>query len=95
MQDESAELCFIFRSACSVLYFPLEIWYWKCCSVYIAINQLKYRLRSCTTGNIAHGHGLKANIALGFDSRYISLSTTNISCSALAVVYILIYGSGS
>ena len=24
MQDESAELCFIFRSACSVLYFPLE-----------------------------------------------------------------------
>ena len=24
IQDESAELCFIFRSACSVLYFPLE-----------------------------------------------------------------------
>jgi len=24
MQDESAELCFIFRSARSVLYFPLE-----------------------------------------------------------------------
>jgi len=25
MQDESAELCFIFRRARSVLYFPLEI----------------------------------------------------------------------
>jgi len=24
IQHESAELCFIFRSACSVLYFPLE-----------------------------------------------------------------------
>jgi len=57
--------------------------------VYVAINQLKYRLRSCTTGNIARWRGLEANIALSFASRYISLSTTslcNISRSALAAV---------
>ena len=34
------------------------------------------RLRSCTTGNIALGGGLEANIALGFASFYIILSTT-------------------
>ena len=30
--------------------FPWKIYCWKYCSVYIAINQLKYCLCSCTTG---------------------------------------------
>ena len=41
-------------------------------SVHIAINQLKYRLRSSTMENIACGHGLEANIELGFALCYIA-----------------------
>ena len=44
--------------------------------LYTMTNQLKYRLHLCTTGNIALGHGLEADIALGFTSCYISLSIT-------------------
>ena len=71
--------CALFSVAHIVCYiFPWKIQYRKYCSVYVAVNQLKYRLRSCTTGNIAHRRGLEANIALGFASCYISLSTTPV-----------------
>jgi len=58
MQEESAKLCFTFPNVHSMLYFPGKI--------YVAINQLKYHLRSCTMGIIIRGHGLEANIALNF-----------------------------
>ena len=43
-------------------------------------------------GNIAHGHGLETNMALGFVLYYIGLSTApmcNISHSALTAVKLL------
>jgi len=47
--------CALFSAAHRVCYiFPWKIQYRKYCFVYIAINQLKYRLCSCTTGNIDH-----------------------------------------
>jgi len=69
-----------------VLYFPLENIVLEILLRIRCNKQLKYRLCSCTTGNIAHRRGLGANIALSFASCYISLSTTplhNISCNAL------------
>ena len=42
----------------------------------MTLNQLKHRLRSCTTGNIALGRGLEVNQALGFASCFIRPSTT-------------------
>jgi len=89
MQDERAELCFIFLSACGVLYFPLanivpEL------LLHIRCNKpVKVPLTLVHYGNVARGRCLRANIALGFASCYISLSTTplcNISRSALAAV---------
>jgi len=89
MQDESAELCFIFRSTHSVLYFPLEnivseiLLHIRCNKpVKVPLTLVHYR-KYCTW------HGLGANIALGFASCYISLLTTplcDISRSALAAV---------
>jgi len=89
IQDESVELCFIFHSARSVLYFPLtnivpEIMLCIRCN-----KPVKVPLTLVHYENIARGRGLEANIALGFTLRYISLLTTplcNISCSALAAV---------
>ena len=89
MQDESAELCFIFHSTRSMLYFPLENIVPEILLRIRCNKPVKVPLSLCTTGNIARGRGLEANIALGFASRYISLSTTplcNISRSALAPV---------
>ena len=40
----------------------------------IWISWLKYAIHSCTTGNIALGCGLEANIALSFASCYIIAS---------------------
>ena len=75
MQDESAELCFIFHAR-SVLYFPLEN----------IVPEILLRIH-CNKLPLA----LEANIALGFASRYISLLANiaplcNISRSALAAV---------
>ena len=80
IQDESAELCFIFPNARSVLYFPLEIIIPEIVlhNIHYNIYQLKYQLRSCTMGNMGHGHGYEANIALGFVSCHISLSTATL-----------------
>ena len=61
--------------------------WWKCISIeyapYHVINWLKYGLHSLTMESIAHGRGLKANIALGFASCYVSLSTTPLFLSPL------------
>ena len=89
MQDESTELCFISVAHIVCYIIPWKIWYRKYCSVYIAINRLKYRLHSCTTGNIACGCGLEANIALGFASCYISLRPN--PCAIFPVVHSLRY----
>ena len=89
MQDESAEVCFVFRSAHSVLYFPLENIVPEILFRIRCNKPVKVRLRSCTTGNIARGRGLEANIALDFAWCYISLSTMPlciISRSAIAAV---------
>jgi len=52
--------CALFSVAHRVCYiFPWKIQYRKYCSIYIAINQLKYR-SECTTGNIARERGLEA-----------------------------------
>ena len=89
MQDESAKLCFIFRSTHSVLYFPQEN---KVPEILLRIHcnkPVKVPLTLMHYGNIARGCGLGANIALSFALCYISLSTMllyNISRSALAAV---------
>jgi len=77
MQDESTELRFIFRSAHSVLYYPLEN---IVPEIPLHIRCNKPHLRSCTTRNIAHRHGLEANIALGFTWCYI-VPANQITCS--------------
>ena len=71
-----------------------------CYSRIHTINQLKYWLRLCTTGNIALGHNVRANIALIFALWYISLWTTPLcyipilhllyyfNCIALPMVYV-------
>ena len=52
-----------------------------------------YHLRLCIMGNIACGCGLEANIALGFASCCISLSTalSNTSRSALTTVRLIVH----
>jgi len=52
-------------------------------SVYIAINQLKYRLRLCTTGNIACGRGQEANIA------NLSSTLTNIQNISQCLIQVI------
>jgi len=52
----------------------------QCASPHITINQLKYCLHSCTTGNIAPKHCLMANIALCFTS-------CNIVCPCVIFLY--------
>ena len=53
--------------------------------IYVAINQSKYRLRSCTTGTIARGRGHEANIALGLPRAI--LASRPRPCAILPVVH--------
>ena len=76
IEDESAAVFFDFHDVYSVL-----VLVWICFtrnsiqSIYIAINQLKYHLHSCTRKKIACRCGLEANLELGFASCSIGLCT--------------------
>ena len=54
------------------------------------IDQLKYRLHSCTIGNIALARGPEANISLGFALCYIILSTTPLCYISRIVLAMLL-----
>ena len=86
MEGESAVACFHLHSVFFSHGVGLHILYWKQCSVYVAINQFKYLLCSCTTENIACRHTTKDSAS----SRAISASQPH-PCAIFPIVHSLLY----